>query len=335
MTRIRPSRTIATFAAALALSAASVYAGGPAPVAPAFRLSPCLICPQHNPAVAGAPSGTFMTAFEMQNATSGPAVQQRLFKASGLPAAPPAFVQAPGGAPQYDAAVASNALGAFVVAWSTANPLTHNSNVLAHRFDATGKALGVDIPVNVDDPAYRALDTLPSVAVSADGGFTVAWIRLIPGGEPVPSNGNEIWARRFTPLGVPIAAPVKVSTGLADGYRPSICIDTLKRAVVAWTIDDAVHQFEPSKTGVAVRRINPAGAPLGGAIQVAAPMSGYAQTALGCGAAGAIVIARESNQPPAVVGHDVLVQTFNANGRAVGPVVVVNTDTLGEQRFPV
>ncbi|MEO8504867.1 MAG: hypothetical protein ABI609_13300 [Acidobacteriota bacterium] len=334
MTRIRPLRTTAALAALLATSALPAFASGPVPVGPAFRLTPCQTCRQHGPAVAGAPSGTFLVAFDMKNTTTGPVVQQRFFKTSGLPAAPPAIAQAPGGPPQYDAAVGSNALGAFVVAWSAVNGSTSNSDILAHRFDATGKALGTDIQVSVDGPGLRALDTMPVVALSSDGGFTVAWLRLIPPGQAVPAAGTQVWARRFTAAGLALGPAIQLSSGLVEGKRPGLCVDTLKRAVVTWTTVDAVHIFEPNLNGVALRRVNINGGALGAVVAVARPTSNTAQSAISCGPAGTFVVAWETNQAPAASGDDILVQRFATTGKKNGPAVVVNTETVQDQRFP-
>lgn len=315
----------------LGLIGSRAQSSGPAPAGPAFKLTPCATCSMNSPSVAGTLSGKFLAGFAIQTPAT---VQARLFAATGVPVAAPFPVQVTA-TPQYDADVASNAAGAFVVAWSTTNSAAHNSDVWARRYDANGKAVGASLRVNVDPAGTPPLDTLPAVAMASDGSFTVAWLRIIPPAGSVPSTGFQVWARRFSAAAVPVgAAPVKLSSGLVEGGRPSVCMDTLKRAVVVWLADDELKPFEPSLIGVSMRRMNPAGAALGPQAVVAEAHSVSAHAAVACGLAGTFVVTWETDQPPATTSTDIVARRFTTNGQPNGAAFLVSSPADGDQRTP-
>jgi len=146
-------RALSRLAAASVLVLSTVRpstASGPAPVGAAFKLSNCPNCQQLNPRIAGTPSGKLVAAYDIRPLGASPRiVQGRIFPGTGAAAAPFSAQIALSPA-QYDAAVASIPTGAFVIAWSTVDPLTRNSDVWAQRYDATGKPAGAIVPVNVD-----------------------------------------------------------------------------------------------------------------------------------------------------------------------------------------
>ncbi len=320
------------FAFAATLSALPSQAAGPVAVAPAFKLTPCAACAVTNPAVAGAPAGAFMTAFDSKSLADGPSVQARNYRPTGLAAGVPFRVQAAATPPQFDAAVASNSAGVYVAAWSTVDPATRNSDVWAQRYDATGKAAGTAIRVNDDGGLPHILDTRPAVAMAADGGFVVAWIRIVEA--PAGDGANQIWSRRFAAAGTPVSTPVQLSSGLVNGDRPTVCIDTLKRGVVEWTNGLDQGPFEPSLNGIAVRRVALTGVPLGAALVVAQPRANEAHGAVSCGAGGTFVVAWQTDQSPAKDSADIVAQRFTPNATRSGAAFVVNTGGTDQQRTP-
>ena len=291
---------------------------------PAFRLATCATCTESNPQIAGAPSGKLVTAFDLKpfSAQLTPYVQGRLFPGPGAGRTPfrPQTNPLPA---QYDAAVAANAAGAFVIAWSTTDPLTRNSDIWAQRYDAANLKKGATIPVNLDVPGVRVLDTVPTVAMGSDGGFTVAWLRIVPPGEANPT-GYQVWARRYAATGVPLGPPVQVSTGLVEGNRPSACIDTAGRSVIAWSTDADTDPFLPIKKGVSMRRMTPKGVPMASVAVVALPKSSETHPAVSCGLAGTFVVAWETDQPPATGVLNVVAQRYSTAAARVGTVFVAS-----------
>jgi mono/diheme cytochrome c family protein len=319
---LRTSKAIFMIVAAGCLLAGGAVAD-PIPVGSAFYLTNCLTCQQHQPVVAGSPAGNFMTAW---TGAAPQVVEQgvfgRPFGASGGPAAPPfAVVQEPQ-PPQYDAAVATDASGDFVLAWgATSNGL---SSILAQRYDSTGGALGPVIEVASDaiSSPDNPTNQKPAVAVNPNGGFYVAWIALPPagaaGGAP-----PRVLARRFDATGAPLGGQIQVSTGLVLGDRPSICVDQSSRLIAVWTFVDAFRPFQPSKVGVAARRLRPRGAPIGPEIIIAGPTAATASAAVSCGRRNSWVVAWHANDETNPELIPVVAQIWNRAGQPLPPFLVV------------
>ena len=328
----RTSRTLfATLAAGCLLSAAA--AADPVTAGGAFRLDSCTGCLQHLPAVAGSPAGDFMTVWD--GATAGSAedgVFGRAFKATGVAAdAPFEIVQDPQ-PPQYDGAVAKDAAGNFVLAWGSSGD--GQSSILAQRYDPNGAALGPVIEVasaplsSPDTPTTQK----PAVAATPDGGFWVAWIGL-PGPNSPGNAPPRVLAQRFDAAGAPVRSQVQLSTGLVLGDRPSICVDQSNRLIAAWTFVDAFRPFEPSKIGVAARRVRPRGAPIGPEIIIAPAVANTAAAAVSCGIRNSFVVAWHadgvSSDP-----SDVQAQIFNRGGQPLGPPFLVNSAGTRSNSYP-
>ena len=323
-----------TFAALSALTpillASATQAAGPVPVAPAFKLSGCATCRQSNPRLAGTPNGKLITAFDIELIPPAPVVQARVFPATGV--APKAFrPQASLTPAQYDAAVAANKGGAFVVAWSTVDT-ARNSDIFVQRYGSDAKPVGATLPVSLDPAGVQVLDTAPSVAIGSDGAFTVAWIRIVPQGQPDPT-GPQIWARRYSATGIPAGPPLKVADTLIGNFRPSVCVDTSGKSIFVFATIDQDRPFESSKIGVSMRRMGPKGL-LNGGVVVVAPALGYeSHPVVSCGLAGAFVIAWESNQAPVTTFGNIVAQRYNANAARVGSPFIVSA-TADRQRTP-
>jgi hypothetical protein len=318
----RTSRTVLMTLAAGCLLAAGAVAD-PVPAGSTFHLTNCLACQQHQPVVAGTPAGEFMAAWT----GSPPQVVQegifgRPFHASGAPAGAPFAVVQESQPPQYDAAVATDADGNFVLAWgATANG---QSSIFAQRYDPAGAALGSVIEV-ASDPASSPdtpTNQKPAVAPTPDGGFFVAWIALpdagAPGGTP-----PRVLAQRFDAAGAPLRARVQLSTGLVLGDRPSVCVDQTGRLIAVWTFVDAFRPFEASKVGVAARRLRPRGAPLGGEIIIAPAVANTAAAAVSCGRRNSWVVTWHADGVTADPS-DVQAQIWNRGGQPVGQPFLVN-----------
>src|SRR5438477_573455 len=73
---------------------------------------------------------------------------------------------------QSTAAVAMDAAGDFVVAWSSyVNPAS-SWGIFAQRFDAAGNPRGAEFRANTQDPNQQVI---PSIAMDASGDFVIAW----------------------------------------------------------------------------------------------------------------------------------------------------------------
>jgi hypothetical protein len=299
-----------------------------------FRLSSCITCSQHYPAIAGNAAGDLIASWlEPVNLVSE-GVFGRLFSASQAPLGADFDLAsaAASGPPQFDGAVAADTAGNFVAAWATID--ADQSSILVQRFDVQGNRIGDPILV-ASDPASSPVtpsDFKPAVAPAPGGGFVVAWVSLVTG--DAPPGPPRVMSRRFNSTGAPTGPAVQLSTGLAFGERPSLCVSSTGRVHAAWTFADAYRPFEPSLAGVAVRRLNPADVPIGPEQIVAPALAADSSVAIACGRANSYVVAWQSDHPPAAAGSDIVAQRFTRRGASVGQPFVVNQVVDQEQRNP-
>ncbi len=327
------SKRILCWGAALLSLSLPLAAAGPAPVGAKFRASVCTTCSQREPAIAGAPSGEFFTAWAGQSGTDLRGVAGRLFKSTGAPRAADFLINRGNLTPdQDDVAVAGDATG-YVAAWASLSGL--NRDVFVQRYTLAGVATGAAIQVNLVDTTTPAFsDFNPVVAKTTGGGFAVAWIRFQPAGVGTNGTNPEIWLRRFDKNGVALGVPVKLNTNLVNGDRPDLCVDTTGQINVVWTSADGFPLFQANHRGVSVRIVSAAGALVGNEIIVAQPLAQTAPVAISCGKTGIFTVAWESDLPPSTDRADILGSRYSKAGRRLGTVFRINSLTAGSQHNP-
>lgn len=317
--------------AVLGLAAAAWAA--PVPQGGAFRANSCADCRQRNPAVAGSAAG-FLVAWEGSTATDTRGTVGRFFSGAGAPKGADFLVNKEVAPDQYDADVAADAQGNYVVVWSAV--ADGNSEILAQRFKATGEALGSAIKVNTDAAGTPSIpfDYTPAVATTKDGGFVVVWMSLLPATSTFSGTPPSVYARRFSSAGVPLWNQVKISTGLVGGESPDVCVDTNGQPVAVWTNVDGFRPFEPNKEGVSARRISATGAPQGREIVVAKPVARSVEAAVSCGKGGTFVVVWHTDQAPAADQFDIVGQRFTRAARPTGAPFRVNSTGPLDQKAP-
>lgn len=140
----------------------------------------------------------------------------------------PAIVVAAGGGAQSAPSVAVDAAGRSVIVWHEQAAAA----VFARRFAADGSPLGEAIVVDARPDNRR--DLLAEVAMTADGGFVVAWQRVSAG---LPEGPTTNLIRRFSADGLPlegarvldIAGPVQLIGA------PALAGDGSGNHVVVWS----------------------------------------------------------------------------------------------------
>ena len=324
--------------------AAGTLALGMATVAPAatqaqptpshvFLISSCFVCSPRNPTVAGNAAGDFLGTWNEIRDVVSDGVFSRAFNAAHTPLGDAFEVApgAPGDPPQFDGASVADSQGNFVVTW--ASLADGQSVILAQHFDPRGNALGSEIEV-ASDPGSPVTpsDIKPAVAAAPGGGFVVAWVSTVTA-DQMPGN-PRVMARIFDGAGTPAGPAVQLSTGAALSDRPSLCVSGTGRVHAAWTVTDVILPFQATPIGVVVRRLSPAGVPLGPEQVVAPPLDSESSVAIACGRGNTYLVAWQTAQPPAVSGSDIVAQRFTRVGRAVGGRFVVNQLVDSDQRNP-
>ncbi|MBV8201996.1 MAG: hypothetical protein JOZ15_15360 [Acidobacteria bacterium] len=323
-----------TLALAMAIAAAPAATWAQPTPGRLFRFSSCFTCAQHYPTVAGNATGDFLgTWLEVRDVVSE-GVFSRAFNALQAPFGNDFEVApgAPGDPPQFDGAAAADSQGNFVVVW--ASVAQDQSTILAQRFDPQGNALGGEIEV-ASNPASSPTtpsEVKPAVAAAPRGGFVVAWVSLVTGGEvPGPP---RVMVRSFDATGAASGPAVQASIGAALADRPSLCVSATGRIHAAWTFTDQLLPFQATPVGVIVRRLSPAGVPLEGEQVVAPALDSETSVAIACGHGNTYVVAWQTAQPPAVSGSDIVVRRFTRRGRAVGTPSVLNQQVDQDQKNP-
>src|SRR4051812_22709461 len=130
---------------------------------------------------------------------------------------------------QANPAIASDADGDTVIVWeSTGQEGVGNTGVFAQRFNAAGLPQGGEIHVNINTTGTQSM---PAVAMDADGDFVVAWADNSQEG----ASNSGIFARRFDAAGNPLSNEIHVNT-ISDGNQsaPAIALDAAGDFVIAF-----------------------------------------------------------------------------------------------------
>jgi len=217
---------------------------------------------------------------------SGSTVQARRFNASGAPQGASFPVNAITLA-QYFPAVAMDADGDFVVVWQgAALPFPQppndgvNYGIFVQLFNADGTPRGGTF--RVDDRTI-SVQRSPSVAMDAEGDFTVVW----EGSGTGDSYG--VFGRRYDATGARVGGEFRVNTRTQEQqYQASVGMDDAGDAVVVW----ASYAQDGQHYGVYGQRYDADGVAAGAEFLVnTTTLSMQREPAVSMGAAGDFVVA--------------------------------------------
>lgn len=337
--------TLALLLATVAVGAdAASTPAPPKPVAAPFHVSSCTsasTCRQEDPAVAGvvgsgkrgggSSDAGFFALWAGRSESDLHGISARRFNKTS-PLAADALLS-PIAGDQYDPGITVQKAGTFVAVWSEIS--NGHSDVKAQRLSAAGMPLGAPIAVNVDDPAAPGVpdDLLPVVAPTKDGGFAVAWMKVLSGVPYSPASPQVVF-RQFDAAGVPRGPQIALSQGLSDD-RPALCVDSVGNVNVVWASVDEFVPFAQLHYGVSMRRLSAAGVPLAAEQVVTPPKSSEPlHPSISCASNNTFVVVWHSDEAPATVGTDIVGQKYAKTGAKSGAPFVVNSTTANEQRNP-
>jgi hypothetical protein len=213
--------------------------------------------------VAASPDGSFViawTSFEQDGSNGG--VFARRFDRTGTPLGFEFRVNTYTTSDQSLPTIASDALGNFVIVWSSFPQDGSNVGVFGQRFSATGGALGAEFRVNTYTTGYQGN---PAVAAAAGGAFVVTWA----GGN---SSNQTVAGQRFDAAGNRLGGEFQVSAqtgGLLN--QPAVAVTTDGGFVVVWS---GYGSGDNNSTGIFGRRYDASGDALGGQFLVNATTAG-------------------------------------------------------------
>lgn len=218
-------------------------------------------------------------------------------------------------------AVATDAEGNFVVAWTSTNQGLTSFDVFARRFDANGTPQGDEFRVNVHTPDRQGQ---PSVTMLPVGGFVVTWESFWQD-EPF----DRIYARRYGADGQAQGGEIRVSAYTSSYQRsPAVAADADGDFVVVW------HSTSPPHRGMYARRYSADGTPQGGEFRVNTHTTGAKGFAhLAMHRDGSFVVAWQSEGQDGA-SYGIYARRYHPNGAPEGDEFRVNTYTTGGQRTP-
>lgn len=223
---------------------------------------------------------------------------------------------------QFDATVATDAAGNFVVVWTSNFEDGDESAVVARRFDSTGTPLGTEFQVN----SYTTGEQyLAEVAVAADGQFVVVWSSYGQDGSDL-----GVFAQRFNPSGAPIGSEFQVNTLTAyNQSHPVAEFDAAGNFVIAWTDEYG----DSSYAGIFARRYDSSGAAQGSEFLVNT-FAGNDQFAPDIAHTDAGFVLVWASRAGDLSAGTVYAQRFDDTGVPQGTEFQVNTHTTGSQAEP-
>jgi hypothetical protein len=288
---------------------------------------------QLGPAVTiGADNGFVVAWTDSGHDGDGFGVFARLFTANGVAITDDIPVNTTTTGNQIGPVIASDALGNFVVVWSSYPDSTGGADVFARRFDAAGVPQGPEFMVNTYTTGYQ---WQPDVAMDSSGEFVVVWTSEPAGAQP-PQDGDAagIYARRYDAGGNALGSEFLVNTTTTGSQLfPTVAMESSPRFVVVW-----VGPGAPGNGGTLFGQLyDEQGDPDGGEFPVSSPTepgsSDYSQPDVAWNRGSfEFVVASErwiGSGPWNVVGR-----MFYGFGTPFGEEFVVNTDTLGQHLRP-
>jgi hypothetical protein len=304
--------------------------------------------PQESPAVAAAPGGDFLVAWqggdfrsEQDGSASGAFVQR--FAGSGTRVGQELRGNTVVRGFQVKPAVAFGSSGDSMVVWESAffgfppGGDGEGFGIFAQHYDAAGTPVGGEFQVNTFTSGNQ---TSPAVAADPSGGFVIVWES---GGYPSEDgSGSGIFGRRIAASGVPSGGEFPVNS-FTSGFQanPAVASDPAGGFVIVWDSNYSTGgPADRDGDGVFGRRFDAGGSPVAPEFQVNSYTTGTQQTpAVAADGDGNFVVVWVSANFEGGTGQDgsrqgVFGQHFLSTGDRVGGEFQVNTYTTGDQTEP-
>jgi hypothetical protein len=220
--------------------------------------------------------------------------------------------QAPAGAAAISPAIAAQGIN-WIVTWQ--DDRSGSADVYARRYDSTGAPYGPEF--RVDQAAGLAEAALPSLAVSANGNFILAW-------QDNRAGDDDIYLRRYDPNAVPLGADSRLDQagGPTAAGAPTVIAASNNNFLAVW---------EDRRNGngdVFARGADPAGVPLGPDLRVdEGSRNGFAQSpALATAPDRDFILAWRD---PRSGNDDIYLRRFDSSGAARGDEFRVDQGPAG------
>lgn len=294
---------------------------------------------QTSPAVARAPSGAFVIAWESEAEDgSGYGIYAQRYAANGNPLGTAFRVNTTTSGDQIRPTVAMAPNGSFIIAWQSQNTTSSSPDelnyfdIMAQRYSATGTPMGSEFRVN----NLTGLDQRePTIAINANGEFAIAWVSDHPALTDPLDTEKSIYLQWYNWQGVSSGNEVLVHRFVKDGQEsPALGIDKSGRVVVAY---QSINQ-DGNSWGVFARRFNRDKTPIDRTEFVVNETRMGPQRYIGVGVddTGRFVITWQSNSHEQEgASWDIYSRQYAFDGKPEGGEVAVNQWLNGPQTNPV
>lgn len=224
---------------------------------------------------------------------------------------------------QTSSAVAVDADGDYVIAWSSLGQDGDLNGVYAQRYNFDGTPQGGEFQVNTYTTSRQFQ---PAVAMEQNGDFVIAWTSFGQDG-----SGYGIYAQRYNAAGTPLGTEFHVSSYTTSlQHEPSIAMDQDGDFVIAWSS----YFQDGSKEGIYAQRYDSAGAPQGIEFHVSSHTEEKQyQSSVAMDQDGDFVVTWTSILQDGSM-RGVYAQRYNAAGLPQGTEFQVNTYTTNTQHQP-
>ncbi len=211
-------------------------------------------------------------------------------------------------------AVAMNASGAFVVAYTSTNGT--DSEVFVRLYNSSGIAVSNPIQVNVTTISAQ---NSPVVAIDNNGNFVVVWESSQNSG----TTGIDLYGRRFSSTGTALSGEFLITTVTAGNQsNAAIALDGNGNFTVAW---ESVGQ-DGSGSGIYARQFSSAGVALGAEFLVNQTTAGdQVEPAIAMQTKGDFAIAWRDQSSG---NGDIYVRSYSVNNAPTG--LTLSTTSINE-----
>ncbi|MEP0909480.1 cadherin domain-containing protein [Leptolyngbya sp. GB1-A1] len=302
--------------------------------------------------IAMAADGTFVVVWSstgQDDATSflETGVYGRRYNADGTPIGNEFLVNTITKGDQTAPSVAIDALGGFIVTWSSNAGSFQDDNsgfgVYAQRYTSNGEKSGSQFRVN-SEPFNQQLSSVVAsdrdddASDANDGGFVITWTSVGQDGD-----GLGVFARRYNRDGVAQGSDIAVTSvnpanlqTTGSQLNSTVAMADDGSFVVVWESSQRNNSDTSNTTGynIFAQRFNAQGIAQGDRIQVNSLAAGdQRKPSVAMAADGSFVVGWSSLDPQSFSGLDVYYRRFDRNGTALTATEQqANTNLLGSQQ---
>jgi hypothetical protein len=224
---------------------------------------------------------------------------------------------------QEQPAIAMDAGGNFIIAWSSDGQDGASFGIYARRYANNGAALGGEFRANTCTTGNQ---TNPALAADADSDFVIAWQS---NGQDGSSNG--IFAQRFNNSGIPQGAEFRANTYTTNQQEmPAAAMDESGKFIIAWQSNGQ----DGWSTGIYAKRYAANGSAVSSEFRANTyTTSMQSRPVVTMDADGDFIVAWQSDGQDGS-SHGVYAQNYNKNGEVKGKEFRANSYTTGDQSYP-